>query len=118
MKLERNMCFTNFIRPQEPKNATLIACNHQSIGSSILGQEFNPERARFLAHEGVDKYDFRGNNLNFFSFGSDIEEYVHGLPLVEKLQMYVSASLLHSFDWKFGEEHDFYDIFCVTPRKS
>ncbi|KAJ9555562.1 hypothetical protein OSB04_010176 [Centaurea solstitialis] len=87
-------------------------------GSSILGKslEFNPER--FLAHEAVDKYDFSGNNLNFFPFGSG-RRVCAGVPLAEKSQMLILASLLHSFNWSLpkGEELDLSDIFCVTLRK-
>ncbi|KAI3706344.1 hypothetical protein L6452_24004 [Arctium lappa] len=79
--------------------------------------EFNPER--FLGHEGMDKYDFKENNLKYFPFGAGIR-LCPGVPLAEKTQMYILASLLHSFDWnlpKGDQEHDFSDKFCVTLRK-
>ena len=78
--------------------------------------EFNPER--FLAREGTDKYDFKGNNLKFLPFGSG-RRLCPGVPLAEKIQMYILASFLHSFDWSLpeGEEHDFTDVFSLALQK-
>ncbi|KAJ9540764.1 hypothetical protein OSB04_027270 [Centaurea solstitialis] len=78
--------------------------------------EFNPER--FLARDETDKYDFKGNNLKFLPFGSG-RRLCPGVPLAEKMQMYILASLLHSFDWSLpkGEEHDFSDIFSLALQK-
>ncbi|KAI3727514.1 hypothetical protein L6452_16130 [Arctium lappa] len=74
--------------------------------------EFNPER--FMAN----KWDYKGNDLNFFPFGSG-RRMCPGVPLAEKMQMYVLASLLHSFDWTLpkGEEHDFSDEFGIVLKK-
>ncbi|KAJ9549988.1 hypothetical protein OSB04_022531 [Centaurea solstitialis] len=74
--------------------------------------EFNPER--FL----TNKWDYNGNNLNFFPFGAG-RRLCPGIPLAEKMQMYVLASLLHSFDWSLpnGEEHDLSEKFGITLKK-
>ncbi|GKB40645.1 cytochrome P450, partial [Tanacetum coccineum] len=42
-----------------------------------------------------------------------------GIPLAEKMQMFILASLLHLFDWSLpkGEEHDFSERFGITLRK-
>ncbi|KAI3523479.1 hypothetical protein L1887_01648 [Cichorium endivia] len=74
--------------------------------------EFNPER--FL----TNKCDFKGNNLNFFPFGSG-RRSCPGVPLAEKMQMYILASLLHSFNWSLpeGEEHDLSEKFGITLKK-
>ncbi|KAL7594809.1 hypothetical protein Lser_V15G29253 [Lactuca serriola] len=74
--------------------------------------EFNPER--FL----TNKYDYKGSNLNFFPFGSG-RRLCPGVQLAEKMQMYILASLLHSFDWSLpeGEEHDLSEKFGITLKK-
>ncbi|CAI9290235.1 unnamed protein product [Lactuca saligna] len=74
--------------------------------------EFNPER--FL----TNKYDFKGSNLNFLPFGSG-RRLCPGVPLAEKMQMYILASLLHSFNWSLpeGEDHDLSEKFGITLKK-
>ncbi|XP_024984801.1 (S)-N-methylcoclaurine 3'-hydroxylase isozyme 1-like [Cynara cardunculus var. scolymus] len=78
--------------------------------------DFNPER--FLDHDGTDKYDFKGNNLKFIPFGSG-RRLCPGVPLAEKMQMYILASLLHSFDWSLpeGENHDLSHTFGIMLKK-
>ncbi|KAK1407211.1 hypothetical protein QVD17_38825 [Tagetes erecta] len=74
--------------------------------------EFNPER--FLR----DKWDYKGNNLVYFPFGSG-RRVCAGLPLAEKMLMFILASLLHSFDWSLlkGEKHDLTDKFGIALKK-
>lgn len=78
--------------------------------------DFKPER--FLTYEEKNKWDYTGQNLNFFPFGSGRRACV-GIPLAEKMQMYILASLLHSFDWSLpnGEEHDLSERFGITLKK-
>ncbi|PWA98829.1 cytochrome P450 [Artemisia annua] len=78
--------------------------------------EFNPER--FLTCEGINQWDYKGNNSKFFPFGSG-RRLCPGIPLAEKMQMFILASLLHLFDWSLpeGEEHDFSERFGITLRK-
>ncbi|KAL0285462.1 UNVERIFIED_CONTAM: cytochrome [Sesamum angustifolium] len=77
--------------------------------------EFKPER--FL-HEN-EKCDFSGNNFHYLPFGS-WRRVCAGLPLAERMLMYVLASLLHSFEWKLpdGETVDMSDKFGLVLRKS
>ncbi|KAF5812717.1 putative cytochrome P450 [Helianthus annuus] len=78
--------------------------------------EFNPDR--FLANEGTNEWDYHGNNLKFFPFGSG-RRMCPGVPLAEKMQMFILASLLHSFDWSLpnGEEHDITESFGISLKK-
>ncbi|KAI3688240.1 hypothetical protein L1987_81951 [Smallanthus sonchifolius] len=79
--------------------------------------EFNPER--FLTnYKGTNHWDYNGNNLKFFPFGSG-RRLCPGLPLGEKMLMYVLASLLHSFNWSLpmGEERDLSEKFGITLKK-
>ncbi|KAM0037099.1 putative cytochrome P450 [Helianthus debilis subsp. tardiflorus] len=79
--------------------------------------EFNPDR--FLAKEGTDILDYRGNNLKYFPFGSG-RRMCPGVPLAEKMQKFILASLLHSFNWSLpeGVEHDLTGSFGLALRKS
>ncbi|GJW87824.1 cytochrome P450 76C1-like protein [Tanacetum coccineum] len=78
--------------------------------------DFKPER--FLTYEETNKWDYTGNHLNFFPFGSG-RRICAGFPLAEKMQMFILASLLHSFDWSLpkGEEHDLSERFGITLKK-
>ncbi|KAJ0849402.1 putative cytochrome P450 [Helianthus annuus] len=73
---------------------------------------FNPERF------STNHWDYSGNNLKFFPFGSG-RRVCPGLPLGEKMLMYVLASLLHWFHWSLpvGEEHDLSEKFGITLKK-
>ncbi|KAL0409531.1 UNVERIFIED_CONTAM: cytochrome [Sesamum radiatum] len=77
--------------------------------------EFKPER--FL-HENKN-YGFNGNNFHYLPFGSG-RRICAGLPLAERMLMYLLASLLHSFEWKLldGETVDMSDTFGIVSRKS
>lgn len=59
--------------------------------------EFDPER--FIYY----KYDFNGNDLNYFPFGSG-RRICAGIAMGERMVMYSLATLLHSFDWSLSEE--------------
>lgn len=78
--------------------------------------EFNPER--FVSDVDAGKWDYMGNNCNFVPFGSG-RRACPGIPLAEKMVMYLLATLLHSFDWKVleGEEVDLEDKFGIVTRK-
>ncbi|XP_058221829.1 geraniol 8-hydroxylase-like [Rhododendron vialii] len=77
--------------------------------------EFKPER--FLSD--ASKWDYHGNNFQFLPFGSG-RRICAGIPLAEKMVMYVLASLLHSFNWKLpeDEELDLSEKFGVVMKKS
>ncbi|KAK9068012.1 hypothetical protein SSX86_012123 [Deinandra increscens subsp. villosa] len=74
--------------------------------------EFRPER--FLS----GKWDYNGNNLKFLPFGSG-RRICPGVPLGEKMLMYILASLLHSFDWILpkDEELELSDEFGFVTKK-
>ncbi|KAH7557475.1 hypothetical protein JRO89_XS11G0161600 [Xanthoceras sorbifolium] len=76
--------------------------------------QFQPER--FLRDAG--KGDYQGNNFNFLPFGSG-RRICPGIPLGEKMVLYVLASLLHSFDWKLpeGSQIDLTDKFGLALNK-
>ncbi|KAI3703415.1 hypothetical protein L1987_73468 [Smallanthus sonchifolius] len=62
--------------------------------------EFRPDR--FLN----GKWDYNGNNLKFLPFGSG-RRICPGVPLGEKMLMYILASLLHSFEWILPKDQEF-----------
>ncbi|KAI3828876.1 hypothetical protein L1987_02986 [Smallanthus sonchifolius] len=74
--------------------------------------EFKPER--FL----YGKWDYTGNNLKYLPFGSG-RRTCPGVPLGEKMLMYILASLLHSFDWILpkDEEFELSDEFGFVTKK-
>ncbi|KAJ0752495.1 putative cytochrome P450 [Helianthus annuus] len=74
--------------------------------------EFKPER--FLNQ----KWDYNGNNFKFLPFGSG-RRICPGLPLGEKMLVYILASLLHSFDWSLpkDEELELSDEFGFVTKK-
>ena len=74
--------------------------------------EFKPER--FLN----SKWDYNGHDLKYFPFGSG-RRICPGIPLGEKMLMYILASLLHSFDWSLpkGEELELSDEFGFVTKK-
>ncbi|KAM3321997.1 ferruginol synthase-like [Capsicum chacoense] len=75
--------------------------------------EFQPER--FLNSTNLE---YAGNNMNYLPFGSG-RRICAGLPLAEKMLMFVLASLLHSFDWKLpeGENVDLSEGFGFVIKK-
>ncbi|KAL3331192.1 hypothetical protein AABB24_034812 [Solanum stoloniferum] len=77
--------------------------------------EFQPER--FLRHS--TNFDYAGNNMKYLPFGSG-RRICAGLPLAEKMVMFMLASLLHSFDWKLpeGEKVDLSEGFGLVIKKS
>ncbi|KAJ9549950.1 hypothetical protein OSB04_022493 [Centaurea solstitialis] len=78
--------------------------------------EFTPER--FINPDGTTKFDFNGNNLKYFPFGSGRRK-CPGIRLGEKMVVYVLASLLHSFNWSLpdGKELDLSDKFGIDLKK-
>ncbi|KAK6118995.1 hypothetical protein DH2020_047281 [Rehmannia glutinosa] len=101
-----------------PKNSRVII-NMWSIqrDPSIWDNpnEFRPER--FMDDNG--KLDFRGNNFHYHPFGSGRKICV-GMPLAERMLVYLLASLLHSFDWKLpeGETLDMTETSGIVLRKT
>ncbi|KAH7862186.1 hypothetical protein Vadar_001216 [Vaccinium darrowii] len=77
--------------------------------------EFKPER--FLSD--TSKWDYSGNNFQFLPFGSG-RRICAGIPLAEKMVIYLLASFLHSFNWEVpqGEEIDLSEKFGIVMKKS
>ncbi|XP_020539555.1 cytochrome P450 71AU50 isoform X1 [Jatropha curcas] len=77
--------------------------------------EFIPER--FLISES-SKFDYSGNNFQYLPLGSG-RRVCAGIPLAERMVMYVLASFLHSFEWKLpqGTELELSDKFGIVVKK-
>ncbi|KAK4365246.1 hypothetical protein RND71_016604 [Anisodus tanguticus] len=75
--------------------------------------DFQPER--FLNSTNLD---YAGNNMKYLPFGSG-RRVCAGLPLAEKMLMFILASLLHSFDWKLpeGKKIDLSEGFGLVIKK-
>ncbi|KAL0296142.1 UNVERIFIED_CONTAM: Labd-13Z-ene-9,15,16-triol synthase, chloroplastic, partial [Sesamum radiatum] len=76
--------------------------------------EFRPDR--FLNNAG--NFDYMGNNVQYLPFGSG-RRVCPGIPLGEKMVMYLLATLLHSFEWRLpeGETVDLTEKFGIVMRK-
>ncbi|KAL0326502.1 UNVERIFIED_CONTAM: cytochrome, partial [Sesamum angustifolium] len=76
--------------------------------------EFRPDR--FLNNAG--NFDYMGNNIQYLPFGSG-RRVCPGIPLGEKMVMYLLATLLHSFEWRLpeGETVDLTEKFGIVMRK-
>lgn len=77
--------------------------------------EFRPDR--FL--DDHERREFRDNHCHYLPFGSG-RRMCAGMPLGERMLMYLLASLLHSFDWKLpqGESLDMLETFGIVLRKN
>ncbi|KAK1286564.1 Cytochrome P450 76C4 [Acorus calamus] len=58
--------------------------------------EFRPER--FLGEENERRWDFSGNDFDYFPFGSG-RRICAGIAMAERTFMWSLATLVHSFDW-------------------
>ncbi|KAL8217241.1 hypothetical protein R6Q57_024078 [Mikania cordata] len=122
-----------FMIPRSPSKACVVGGYTIPEGSTVLLNawaihrdpnywdnplEFNPDR--FLTdHLDTKKWDYKGNaTMTYFPFGSG-RRLCAGLPLAEKMQMLILASLFHSFSWRLpeGEEHDLSERFGFTIKK-
>ncbi|KAL0409552.1 UNVERIFIED_CONTAM: Labd-13Z-ene-9,15,16-triol synthase, chloroplastic [Sesamum radiatum] len=76
--------------------------------------EFRPDR--FL--NNTANLDYMGNNVQYLPFGSG-RRVCPGLPLGEKMVMYLLATLLHSFEWRLPEDEtvDLSEKFGIVMRK-
>ncbi|KAF2298999.1 hypothetical protein GH714_029635 [Hevea brasiliensis] len=77
--------------------------------------EFRPER--FL-NKDSGSFDYSGNNFQYLPFGSG-RRICPGVPLAERMFMFIFASLLHSFEWKLlnGTEVELSDKFGIVVKK-
>ncbi|KAJ9706783.1 hypothetical protein PVL29_001986 [Vitis rotundifolia] len=77
--------------------------------------EFKPER--FLTDSS--RWDYRGNNFQYLPFGSG-RRVCPGIPLAERMLIYLLGSLLHSFDWQLiakGEDLDLSEQSGIVVKK-
>ncbi|THG12897.1 hypothetical protein TEA_027783 [Camellia sinensis var. sinensis] len=75
--------------------------------------EFDPEQ--FL---GNSKWDYSGNDFNYFPFGSG-RRICAATAMAKRMFMFSLASLVHSFDWKLpeGEKLDLEEKFGIVLKK-
>ncbi|KAH9741122.1 cytochrome P450 family 706 subfamily A polypeptide 4 [Citrus sinensis] len=78
--------------------------------------EFRPER--FLNVGVESKFDYSGNNFQYLPFGSG-RRMCAGIPLAERMLMFVLASLLHSFEWELpaGTKLNLSENFGIVIKK-
>ncbi|KAL7165168.1 hypothetical protein ACSBR2_040945 [Camellia fascicularis] len=75
--------------------------------------EFDPER-----FWGDSKWDYSGNDFNYFPFGSG-RRICAGTAMAERMFMFSLAALVHSFEWKLpeGEKLDLEEKFGIVLKK-
>lgn len=73
--------------------------------------EFDPDRF------SGGKWDYSGSDLSYFPFGSG-RRMCAGLAMAERMFLYSTATLLHSFDWKLveGEKVDLTEKFGIVLK--
>ncbi|ESR59261.1 hypothetical protein CICLE_v10014861mg [Citrus x clementina] len=78
--------------------------------------QFRPER--FLDDGIASKFDYSGNNFQYLPFGSG-RRMCAGIPLAERMLMFVLASLLHSFEWELpaGTKLNLSEKFGIVIKK-
>ncbi|KAF3448404.1 hypothetical protein FNV43_RR09117 [Rhamnella rubrinervis] len=76
--------------------------------------EFMPERVL----NDPSKFDFYGNSFEYLPFGSG-RRMCAGLPLGERMLIYILASFLHCFEWKMpvGVKLELSDKFGIVTKK-
>ncbi|XP_054809529.1 flavonoid 3'-monooxygenase CYP75B137-like [Prosopis cineraria] len=64
------------------------------------------------------KWDFSGNDFNYFPFGSG-RRICAGIAMAERTFLYSVATLMHSFDWKVpeGQKLDMSEKFGIVLKK-
>ncbi|KAL9167268.1 hypothetical protein ABFS82_05G084300 [Erythranthe guttata] len=77
--------------------------------------QFRPER--FL-NDNSEKFDFIGNNVEYLPFGSG-RRVCPGIPLAEKMVMYLLETLVHTYEWGLpeGQKIDLSEKFGIVMRK-
>ncbi|KAJ4706185.1 Cytochrome P450 [Melia azedarach] len=77
--------------------------------------EFQPEMFLGDGRKG----DYWGNNFNFLPFGSG-RRICAGIPLAERMVLYVLSNLLHNFEWNLpgGKTLDLSEKFGIVLKKS
>ncbi|KAM6588164.1 hypothetical protein CsatA_010769 [Cannabis sativa] len=121
-----------FLIPRSPTQSTIVGGYTIPKGSTIFLNvwsihrdpsiwenplEFKPERFDESGASG-NNYNFLGNNLNYFPFGSG-RRICAGISLAERMVMLILASFLHYFDWKLpsGTKIELSDKFGLVVKK-
>ncbi|KAL6182022.1 hypothetical protein ACLB2K_043445 [Fragaria x ananassa] len=104
---------------QIPKGSTVflnVLAIHRDSSVWDNPLEFRPQR--FLNTDPSNSFDYQGNKFQYLPFGSG-RRICAGIPLAERMIIYASASLLHSFDWKLPNEEklDLSDKFGIVTKK-
>ncbi|ONI06745.1 hypothetical protein PRUPE_5G078600 [Prunus persica] len=78
--------------------------------------EFRPKR--FLNDPPTNNIHYNGNKLEYLPFGSG-RRMCPGIPLAERMMIYVLASFLHSFEWRLPNDAklDLQDKFGIVTKK-
>ncbi|BFG31492.1 flavonoid 3-monooxygenase [Prunus yedoensis var. nudiflora] len=78
--------------------------------------EFRPKR--FLNDPPSNNIHYNGNKLEYLPFGSG-RRMCPGIPLAERMMIYVLASFLHSFEWRLPNDAklDLQDKFGIVTKK-
>lgn len=120
-----------FLLPRFPSKSTTIGGYNIPKGTKIFlnvwaiqrdpsvwenPNEFIPER--FLTVDGSQIHFNSGNNFGYIPFGSG-RRICAGVPLAERIVIYILASFLHLFDWELprGEKLDLSDKFGIVLKK-
>lgn len=101
-----------------PKNAKVflnVWAMHRDPQFWDNPSEFRPDR--FLRED--TKLNYFGNNFQFLPFGSG-KRICAGLPLGERMLIYVLATFVHMFNWKLpdGTEPDASEKFGIVLEKA
>lgn len=101
-----------------PKNAKVflnVWAMHRDPQFWDNPSEFRPNR--FLSED--TKLNYFGNNFHFLPFGSG-KRICAGLPLAERMLMYVLATFVHMFNWKLpdGTNPDALEKFGFVLEKA
>ncbi|KAL6174543.1 hypothetical protein ACLB2K_051189 [Fragaria x ananassa] len=117
--------------PRCPRQSTTVGGYHIPKGSRVFLNvwsihrdpsvwdnplEFRP--GRFLNTDPNNSFDYLGNKFQYLPFGSG-RRICAGIPLAERMLIYVLASLLHSFEWRLPEDTkvDLSDRFGFVTKK-
>ncbi|KAK1558799.1 hypothetical protein Q3G72_006816 [Acer saccharum] len=115
--------------PRSPSQSTIVSGYTIPKGSRIMLNvwaihrdpqlwdnplEFRPER--FLNNS--EKFDYLGNNFQYMPFGSG-RRVCAGIPLAERMLMFLLASFLHSFECKLPNDTklDLSDKLGIVMKK-
>ncbi|PRQ38978.1 putative cytochrome P450 [Rosa chinensis] len=78
--------------------------------------EFRPPR--FLNTDTSNSFGYQGNKFHYLPFGSG-RRICPGIPLADRMLLYVLASFLHSFEWTLPNDAtvDLSDKFGIVTKK-